>query len=321
VLRFVAMRVAMTSGVLLAVSVLTFLMVSLLPGDPALQVLGSSAASEEAITEVRREMGLDKPLVVRYLDWLGAGLQGDLGRSLQTHQPVLDAILERLPVTIELIVLSLALALLVAVPLGVWAAYRPDSWFDKVASSASFGMLSMPPFLVGIALVYLFALQLGWLPATGWRPFLDDPAENLRRAVLPSCALALANIAVFMRLLRADMKATLQEDHVLLVRAKGMPTSTILFRHALRPSMFSVFTVLGIQIGTLVSGAVVIEMIFALPGVGRLLVTSILERDIIVVQGVVLVVALIYVLANLLVDLAYTVLDPRIRSEVKSRVH
>lgn len=317
-LRYLATRVAMVLGVLLAVSILTFGLVSLLPGDPALQVLGSSNVSAEAVRQVREQMGLDEPIVQRYFHWLGAALHGDLGRSIRTHQPVRDVLLERVPVTAELIVLALLIALVLAIPLGVLTAYRANTWVDRVGSGTSLALLAAPPFMVGLALMYFFAVHLGWLPATGWRPLLEDPVENLRHALLPSAALAAGNVAVFMRLLRADMKATLQEDHVLLARAKGMPTRTILFRHAMRPSLFSVLTVLGIQIGALIGGAVVVEAIFALPGVGSLLVNSILTRDIVVVQGVVLVVAAVYVVANALVDLAYTVLDPRIRSEVRS---
>lgn len=318
-LRFVATRVAMLAGVLFAVSILTFLLVSLLPGDPALQVLGTKNASSQALADVRHQLGLDRPIAVRYVLWLGHALKGDLGRSIQTHETVGSMIAQRLPVTAELIALSLLVALVCAVPLGVWTAYRAGTWVDKIGSGMSLGLLAAPPFMVGLLVVYVFAVKLGVLPATGWRPFSEDPLENLRRAALPSVSLALGNVAVFMRLLRADMISTLHEDHVLLARAKGMPTRTILFAHALRPSMFSVLTVLGIQVGALVGGAVVVESIFALPGVGTMLVNSILQRDIVVVQGVVLVIAVIYVLANFIVDLAYAVLDPRIRTEVTGR--
>lgn len=316
-LRFIAVRLAMLVGVLVAVSVVTFSLVSLLPGDPAMQVLGTSNATASSLSQVRHQMGLDQPLVQRYADWLGHALTGNLGRSIQTHEQVSSVIAQRLPVTAELVVLSLVIALLMAIPLGVWSAYRAGSLADKVASGLSLGFLAMPPFVVGLGLIYLLSVRLNWLPATGWIHLSDDPAQNLRSALMPSIALALGNVAVFMRLLRADMRTTLQEDHVLLARAKGMPTGTILFRHALRPSMFSVLTVLGVQIGALVGGAVVVESIFALPGVGSLLVGAILQRDIIVVQGVVLVIAVIYVLSNFLVDMAYTVLDPRLRSEVR----
>lgn len=316
-LRFIAVRLAMLVGVLFAVSVVTFFLASLLPGDPAMQVLGTGNVTAESLREVRHQMGLDQPLLERYTAWLGHAVTGDLGRSIQTHEQVTSMIAQRLPVTGELIVLSLVIALILAIPLGVWSAYRAGSTADKVASGLSLGFLAMPPFVVGLGLIYLLSVQLNALPATGWIHLSDDPLQNLRSALMPSATLAVGNVAVFMRLLRADMKTTLQEDHVLLARAKGMPTGTILFRHALRPSMFSVLTVLGVQIGTLVGGAVVVESIFALPGVGSLLVGSILQRDIIVVQGIVLVVAVIYVVSNFLVDVAYTVLDPRLRSEVR----
>lgn len=320
-LRFLATRLAMLVGVLFAVSVLTFLLVSLLPGDPALQVLGTQNATPQAIAQVRHQLGLDHPIAARYLIWLGHSLHGDLGRSVQTHESVAQLIQQRLPVTLELILLSLVIAVVIAIPLGVWTAYRANTWVDRIGSGASLGLLAMPPFVVALVLVYVFAVKLGWLPAIGWQPFLEDPVANLRSALLPAISLAAGNIAVFMRLLRADMRTTLNEDHVLLARAKGMPTWTILFRHALKPSSFSVLTVLGIQIGALIGGAVVVETIFALPGIGSLLVNSILQRDIVVVQGIVLVVAAFYVLANFVVDLAYALLDPRIRHEAARRAH
>lgn len=315
--RFIAVRLARLVGVLAAVSAITFSLVSLLPGDPALQVLGTGNATAATIRQVRHQMGLDQSLPHRYAVWLGHALTGNLGRSIKTHEQVASLIGQRMPVTVELVVLSLVIALVIAIPLGVWTAYRAGTWSDKLASGLGLAFLAMPPFVVGLILVYLLAVKLQWLPATGWVHLSEDPVQNLRSALMPSIALALGNIAVFMRLLRADMRTTLQEDHVLMARAKGMPTPTILFRHALRPSLFSVLTVLGVQVGALIGGAVVVESIFALPGVGSLLVDSILQRDIIVVQGIVLVIATIYVLANFLVDMAYTVLDPRLRSEVR----
>lgn len=318
-LRFITLAVARLCGVLLAVSVVTFLLVSLLPGDPALVVLGTTNATPAALRQVRHEMGLDQPLVIRYLTWLDHALHGNLGQSAQNHQPVSDLIHQSLPVTGELILLAIVIALAIAVPLGIWTAYRADTWSDHLGSGASLALLAMPPFILGLLLIYLFAIKLGWLPATGWVPLSQDPIANLRQAFLPALALALGNVAVFMRLLRADMRAVLQEDYILAARAKGLPTRSILLHHALRPSLFSLLTVLGVQIGSLVGGAVVVETIFALPGMGSLLVTSILQRDIIVVQGVVLVIAAVYVVANFLVDVAYTLLDPRVRREVYGR--
>ncbi|TYP90508.1 ABC transporter permease [Blastococcus xanthinilyticus] len=300
--------------VLLAVSLLTYLLLSLLPGDPALLVLGGGAASAEAIAAVRADLGLDQPLPVRYLAWLGDAVQGDLGMSYITRQEVTGAILERLPVTLELMGVSLVLALVVAVPLGVFSAYRSGGRFDRTVTGATFGLLALPNFIFALILIAAFSVGLGLFPATGWSRLSDGLGDNLRAVFLPALALSVSNIAVFTRLLRTDMIATLQEDHVLLARAKGLPTSRILFRHALRPSSFSLLTVAGLQVGTLLSGTVIIETIFALPGVGRLLFDAINSRDLLMVQGVVLLLAVTFVVVNFVVDVLYTFLDPRIRS-------
>ncbi|HUP84195.1 MAG TPA: ABC transporter permease [Acidimicrobiales bacterium] len=297
----------------LLVSALTFFLTSLLPGDPALQVLGSDNPSQEAIEAVRHDLGLDRPLPIRYLSYLGDISHGDFGRSYRTRQPVLEAIRERLPVTLEIGLVSLIVALLAAVPLGVLSAYRANTAVDRGISTASFGLLSVPNFMVALILLYVFAVYLGLFPATGWTRLTDDPVQNLRRVVLPATALGIGSLATYTRLLRSDMIATLQEDFVSMARAKGLPTWRILFRHALRPSSFSLLTLVGLQIGGIVGGAVIVEQFFALPGVGRLLFDSITQRDLVMVQGVVLFLALATVFANFAVDLLYSVLDPRIR--------
>lgn len=299
--------------VLLAVSLLTYLLLSLLPGDPALLVLGGEV-SAQSIAAVRAELGLDRPLPLRYLSWLWAALQGDLGTSYITNQEVSGAIVERLPVTLELMVLSLVLALVIAIPLGVFSAYRAGGRFDASVTGATFGLLALPNFIFALILILVFSVGLGIFPATGWSRLSDGVVDNLRSAFLPALALSVSNIAVFTRLLRTDMIATLQEDHVTLARSKGLPTSRILFRHALRPSSFSLLTVAGLQVGTLLSGTVIIETIFALPGVGRLLFDAINSRDLLMVQGIVLLLAVTFVLVNFVVDVLYTFLDPRIRS-------
>lgn len=312
--RLIGKKLLTLVPVLLAVSLLTFLLLSLLPGDPALLVLGGQAGSAESIAAVRADLGLDLSLPQRYLSWLWAGLQGDLGTSYITRQEVTGAILERLPVTFELMALSLVMALVIAVPLGVFSAYLVGGRFDKFVTGATFGLLALPNFIFALILIGVFSVGLGILPATGWSPLSDGVLENLRSAFLPALALSVGNIAVFTRLLRTDMIATLQEDHVTLARSKGLPTSRILFRHALRPSSFSLLTVAGLQVGTLLSGTVIIESIFALPGVGRLLFDAINSRDLLMVQGIVLLLAVIFVLVNFVVDVLYTFLDPRIRS-------
>ena len=295
------------------VSLLTFLLTSLLPGDPALQVLQGAEPTQEAIEAVRKDLGLDKPLPVRYVSYLSDLAQGDFGRSYRTRQPVLEAIGERLPVTLEIGLFALVVSIVVAVPLGVFSAYRANGVVDRTITTASFGLLAIPSFMTALLLLYIFAVYLGLFPATGWTRITDDLGKNLKGVVLPATALGIGQLAVYTRLLRSDMIATLQEDFVSMARAKGLPTWRILFRHALRPSSFSLLTIVGLQVGNLIGGAVIVETFFALPGVGRLLYDSITQRDLIMVQGVVLFLALSTVLANFAVDLLYTVLDPRIR--------
>ena len=298
---------------ILLVSALTFFLTSLLPGDPALQVLGGAEPSQEAIEAVRKDLGLDKPMPVRYVNYLGDIARGDFGRSYRTRQPVLEAIFERLPVTLEIGLVALLVSIIVAVPLGVLSAYKANGAVDRTITTASFGLLAIPSFMTALLMLYIFAVYLGLFPATGWTRITDDPVQNLRRVVLPATALGIGQLATYTRLLRSDMIATLQEDFVSMARAKGLPTWRILFRHALRPSSFSLLTIVGLQVGALIGGAVIVEQFFALPGVGRLLFESIAQRDLVMVQGVVLFLALATVFANFAVDLLYSVLDPRIR--------
>jgi peptide/nickel transport system permease protein len=296
----------------LAVSFLTFLLTSLLPGDPARQILGDEA-TPQAIEAVRADLGLDDPLPLRYLSWLGGVVTGDLGTTNQTGQEVSEAILERAPVTLQLGLMAVLFALLLAVPLGVLAAYRAGGAADRVITGGTFALLSMPNFMMAILAIYLLSVQFDLFPATGWTRFAEDPLKSVHRAFLPAFSLAAVNIAVFTRLLRSDMIATLQEDYVTMAESKGISTSRVLFRHALRPSSFSLLTVVGIQFGVMISSSVVVEQIFAVPGVGRLMYDAILQRDLLLVQGVVLVVATAYILINFLVDALYSALDPRIR--------
>jgi peptide/nickel transport system permease protein len=299
---------------LLIVSFLTFLLTSLLPGDPAVQILGAEGASDaQALAAVREDLRLDDPVPVRYLDWLGDAVTGDLGRSYRTQQPVAEAIAERLPVTIEVGALAVVIALAAAIPLGTWSAFRAGGVSDRVITGTTFGVLAVPAFMMAIMLILVFAVTLQWLPATGWVRLTDDPLGNLRTAILPALSLALGELAVYTRLLRADMITTLQQDSITMARAKGIPTSRILFRHALRPSSFSLMTVVGLQVGAILGGAVIVETLFALPGIGRLLVDSISQRDLVMVQGVTLVIATSFVVINFVVDILYSLLDPRIR--------
>jgi peptide/nickel transport system permease protein len=298
--------------ILVAVSMLTFLIASLLPGDLAYVILGDQATPEK-VAALRRDMGLDRPIWWRYISWLGHVLEGDFGRSFRTGQTALQAVAERLPVSFELMLLAELGALVIGIPLAIACAVRSGSAFDRFMTGIAFGMLSVPSFLSAILLIYLFAVELRWLPATGYVPLEEDVMGNLRCFLLPALTLALAEWPVLMRVLRSDMIATLQEDYIAMARAKGLRPSRILLVHALKPSSLTLITVAGINIGSLMGGAVIVESIFALPGIGRLLLGSIYTRDLVILQGVVLCVAGGYVLMNFVVDMLYVVLDPRIR--------
>jgi peptide/nickel transport system permease protein len=309
---FIGRRLLNLIPVLLAVTLLTFLIASLLPGDLAYVMLGDQATPEE-VAGLRHDMGLDLPIWQRYLHWLAGVLQGDLGRSFRTGQTVLAAISERLPVSLELMVLAELIGLAVGIPLAILCAVRAGGTADRMLAAVAFGKLSLPSFMVGILLIYVFAVSLRWLPATGYVRFADDPLGNLGSFVLPAATLAFGEWPVLMRVLRSDMIATLQEDYIAMARAKGLKPARILLVHALKPSSLTLVTVTGINVGRLIGGALIVETIFALPGIGRLLVGAIYARDFIILQGVVLFVAAGFVIVNFIVDLLYAFLDPRIR--------
>jgi peptide/nickel transport system permease protein len=298
--------------VILAVTALTFLISNLLPGDLAIAMLGDQA-TPEAVAALHQKLGLDLPLWQRYFQWLGAVLEGDLGFSIRTGETVLHAIAGRLPVSLELLVIAELGGLLIGVPLAILCAVRPGSPFDRAVCGIAFGILSVPPFMLAILLIFIFALRLGVLPATAYVPLSQDVLGNLRAMVLPGATLALLEWPTIMRVLRSDMISTLQEDYIAMARAKGLTSRRVLLVHALKPSSLTLVTVIGLNIGRLIGGAVVTESIFALPGVGRLLVESIYLRDFIILQGGVLLVAIGFVLVNFFVDLLYAALDPRIR--------
>ena len=309
---FVGQRLLYLVPVLVAVSLLTFLIASLLPGDLAYVILGDQATPEK-VAALRHDMGLDQPIWWRYVSWLGHVLEGDFGRSFRTGQTVLQAVAERLPVSLELMLLAELGALVIGIPLAIACAVRSGGAFDRFMTGSAFAMLSVPAFLSAILLIYLFAVELRWLPATGYVPFVEDPVGDLRCFVLPALTLALGEWPVLMRVLRSDMITTLQEDYIAMARAKGLKPSRILLVHALKPSSLTLVTVTGINIGRLIGGTVIVESIFALPGIGRLLLGAIYTRDLVILQGVVLFVAFGYVLMNFIVDMLYAVLDPRIR--------
>jgi peptide/nickel transport system permease protein len=297
--------------VVFIVTLVVFSMVAFLPGDPAQTMLGQSAPPG-AVEAVRERLGLGKPAYERYLHWLGDVLSGNLGFSAQGGQSVAGLVRDALAVTGELMLIAIAMAVLISLPFGIVGAVRPRSIPGRFANFWAFFGLSVPPFWLGIMLVLLFAVRLSLFPATGWVSAFEDPLENLRSMVLPSFTLAVGLSAPLTRYLRSSLSQELGEDYILTAQMKGLsPAATL--RHALRNALIPYVTGIGIQFAWLIGGAVVIEVLFGLPGMGRLGVQSVFDRDYFVVQGVVLIVAVGVVLINLLVDLVYVLLDPRIR--------
>ena len=298
--------------VLSFLSIIVFTIVRLIPGDPAAVMLGTEA-TPQVLAQIRQEMGLDQPIPVQYVKWLQNVLAGNFGTSWVSKKPALELILGALPVTLQLVVAAFAVALLIAFPAGIFSAVRPRSWIDQ--SSTTFALLgiSLPSFWLGIMLILLFALQLGWLPPSGYLPITVDPLGALRTSALPAATLGVALAAPLTRFLRSGMLDVLGLDYVRTARAKGLTEHRVVGRHALKNALLSVVTVLGLQLGTLLGGSIVIEQLFGWPGIGRLSLAAIQQRDYGVVQGIVLFVATGFVLINFTVDLLYLYLDPRIR--------
>lgn len=299
-------------AVLLGSTVLTFSLLELLPGDAAVSILGYGATPED-LSALRGELRLDDPWPARYGRWLAGVLQGDLGRSLHTGESVARAIMARLPVSIELMVMAQLVAVALGFAAGIGAASRLGGRVDSSVRAGAALLMSLPSYVMAVGLIAIFAVRLGWLPATGYTPASQGLFDNLRSLLLPALSLGLVEAAVLTRLLRGELSETLGQRFIALARAKGLPERRVLAVHALKLSMFSSLTVFGLQVGNLIGGAVVVETIFALPGVGRLLVDAIHARDIVMVQGIVLFIAVAYVLVNLAIDLGYFLLDPRIR--------
>jgi peptide/nickel transport system permease protein len=296
------------------VSAITFAMIDLLPGDAA-NVFTGPEASVETVAAIRHEMGLDAPAIVRYFRWTFRAVSGDLGVSLVTQEPVWDALVAQLPVTLELLVFAQLMALSLAIPAALICAKKPGGVVDRILTTVGFASLSIPNFVMAILLVFFFVLYLGWLPATSFTPLSEGPAANVRSLLLPGLSIALVEWVILFRVLRSDLVATLGEEFILVARSKGLSSIQVLFRHALRPSSLNLLSVIGLQMGHLIGGVLVVETIFALPGIGRLLLTAIYSRDIFMIQGCALWITLGYVSINLLVDVLYAVLDPRIRQE------
>jgi len=297
--------------VILLVTIFTSLMLQLVPGDAA-QLIAGEGATPEVLAAVRAANGLDQDVVTQYLHWMGNLLTGDLGESFRTRGPVWDAIVDRAPATIEIALGAIVIALAVAVPLALLCAYRAGGLVDRTVEGLTSLLVALPPFLTGVLLAFVFSVSLRWLPVTGWVPFTEAPLRNLSYVVIPAVALAMPALATFQRVLRTDVIATLQLDHIALARAKGVRPRQIMTRHALRPSSFSLLTVAGLQLAQMVGGTVVIETLFGIPGLGALLIQSVLGHDLVMVQGVVVVIAMAYLVINLIVDVSYRLLDPRV---------
>jgi peptide/nickel transport system permease protein len=315
--RYLVQRLVQLGCVLLFLSLIVFTIVRLIPGDPAAVMLGTEA-TPAALAQIRREMGLDAPIAVQYAKWLQNVLRGNFGTSWVTRKPALELILGALPVTLQLVGSAFLVALLIAFPAGLFAALRPRSWVDSGSTTFALLGVSLPSFWLGIMLVLLFALQLRWLPPSGYLPFTEDPWGALRATALPAFTLGVALAAPLTRFLRSGMLDVLALDYIRTARAKGLPEGSVVARHALKNALLSVVTVVGLQLGALLGGSIVIEQVFGWPGLGRLSLAAIQQRDYGVVQGIVLFVATGFVLVNFAVDLVYLWLDPRIRYETRA---
>lgn len=311
-LIFAFRRLLSSVPTLLVVTVIVFGMVKLLPGDPARLMLGEEA-TPQAIQELRRTLGLDRPVAQQYLGWLGDTARLDFGRSMTDRTPVATLLGQKLPVTAELAVFSMLIALLISVPAGVLSAVRRGTWVDQVLTVFALSGISLPSFFLGILLIYLFSIKLAWIPASGYTGFFENPGRNVLLLVLPAVTLGVSSAAVLTRYLRASLSETLTQDYVRTAHAKGVTNSQVTIRHALRNALIPFLTVFGLQLGGLLGGAVITEQIFSIPGFGRLLVDAVFSRDLPIIQAVVLVSAVAVFLVNFLVDMSYAAADPRIR--------
>jgi peptide/nickel transport system permease protein len=313
VAEFLIRRLLISSLVLTLVSVLVFAALRLLPGDPA-RVMAGTEADDAGLAAVREKYGLDDPIPVQYARWVALAARGDLGESIRTRLPVAAVIVQKLPITVELALLSLLFALAVALPMGVLSAARKNSAWDWLANAVSLSGVSIPNFWLGILLILLFSVYLRWLPASGFIPFGQDPLRNLTHMLMPVVALGTRQAAVLMRQTRNAVIEALASDYVRTARAKGLAERIVVLKHAMRNALTPVVTLGALELGTLLSGAVLTEQVFSIPGFGKLIVDSVFNRDYAVVQGVTLVTATTYILLNLLADIAYVLINPRLRS-------
>lgn len=309
--RYIIRRLIHALFIVWGVATLVFFLLQMIPGDPIIQMLGEEYTAEAA-ADLNRKYGYDRPIYIQYFKWLGSMLQGDLGRSVASGETVTDAIKTAFPKTLSITVVSFFIAILIAVPTGIVAALRRNSPLDYSVSVLAFIGVSMPSFWFGIVLIIVFAVRLNWLPAIGYSPLSDGFWEWLKRLLLPALAVGTGYSAILMRFVRAGLLEVLGSDYVRTARSKGLRESSVIIRHALRNALIPVVTIAGIQLALLLNGTVIIEIVFSIRGMGRLLVRGILDKDYPIVQTTIIIVAVIFVLANLIVDILYTFLDPRI---------
>jgi peptide/nickel transport system permease protein len=318
--RYLGIRFLRMLSVVLAVTIFSFFLVNLLPGSPINTILGPAAGDPTARAQLTAQLGLNHPIYLRYFVWLGHALEGNLGQSYISQQNVTSAIFESFPLTLELMILAELISIVIAVPTAIFCSFKPDGLFDKLTSGWSLGLLALPAFMLGELMIFIFSVKFHVFRASGvstwftlgggYSPAIVATPQSL---IMPAFTLAAGQLALFTRVLRGDLVTTLKSEFILMARSKGFSRWYILLHHALRPSSISFMSVLGLSVGGLLAGAVIVENIFALPGVGTLLVTSILKRDYLIVQGLVVLIASGFVFVNFLTDALYTVLDPRIR--------
>jgi len=311
-LAFIIRRLLSTVLVMATVAVFIFLLLHLSPGDPAAIIVGDNATQAQ-VDAIRKQLGLDDPLVVQFVRWMGGVLRGDFGTSIFSREPVNKLIAQRIEPTVSLATTTLLLAVVIAVSFGVLAAWKVATWIDRVVMVLSVLSFSVPVFVVGYLLIYVFSIQLGWLPVQGYAPIAEGFVVWIRHLILPSIALGLAYVALISRITRTAMLDVLSEDYIRTARAKGVSTGPILMKHALKNAGVPIVTVIGIGVALLIGGVVITETVFNIPGIGRLVVDAISQRDFPIIQGVTLIFSGVYVVVNLLIDLSYTLLDPRIR--------
>ncbi len=310
---YLAVRIAQIIPTLLLVSVLVFALQQLMPGDPALVMAGEERGDPQVLSQIRAELWLDRPLPVQYVHWLGNVLRGNLGYSWRIRQPVAQLIEEKLPVTLQLSAMAFVIAVLIGVPAGVIAAVQRNRFWDYLANAIGLAGLSTPTFWLGIMLILLVSVDLGWLPPSGYVPLAENWRQSLATTIMPAFVLGNSIAAILMRHTRSSMLTAMDQDFVRTARAKGLPELNVLLRHALRNALIPVVTLGALELGTLLSGAVLTEQVFSIPGFGKLIVDAVFNRDYPVVQGVVLVTAALYVLLNLVADVLYVVINPRLR--------